>query len=35
MNPFFLYIIYVIAIFALKIFVAYLSFKIDKKKKYF
>ena len=34
MNPFFLYIIYVIAIFALKIFVAYLSFKIDKKKKY-
>jgi len=34
MNPFFLYIIYVIAIFALKIFVAYLSFKIDKNKKY-
>ena len=34
MNPFFLYIIYVIAIFALKIFVAYFSFKIDKKKKY-
>ncbi|MBI1667882.1 M48 family metalloprotease [Capnocytophaga periodontitidis] len=34
MNPFFLYIIYVIAIFALKTFVAYLSFKIDKKKKY-
>ena len=30
MNPFFLYIIYMIAIFALKIFVAYLSFKIDK-----
>ncbi|MBM0649977.1 M48 family metalloprotease [Capnocytophaga genosp. AHN8471] len=34
MNPFFLYIIYVIAIFALKTFVAYLSFKIDKNKKY-
>ena len=34
MNPFFLYIIYMIAIFALKIFVAYLSFKIDKNKKY-
>ncbi len=34
MNPFFLYIIYVIAIFALKIFVAYLSFKIDRKRKY-
>mgnify|MGYP000186008292 CR=1 FL=1 len=34
MNPFFLYIIYVIAIFALKTFVAYLSFKIDKKRKY-
>lgn len=34
MNPFFLYIIYVIAIFALKIFVAYLSFKIDKNKRY-
>ncbi|MBI1645786.1 M48 family metalloprotease [Capnocytophaga sp. 051621] len=34
MNPFFLYIIYVIAIFTLKTFVAYLSFKIDKNKKY-
>ena len=34
MKYIYLYIIYVIAIFALKTFVAYLSFKIDKKRKY-
>ena len=34
MKYIYLYIIYVIAIFALKTFVAYISFKIDKKRKY-